>query len=109
MRNVSPISVYVKSAQMDTIPVRIPPAHEVELFYYEDFSQAIAERESLSDLWELREHCTIFISFGLCWGTSTVQVEKVDALPCWLKVSSLRDEVRSNIFFSWTFNTAGEN
>ena len=74
---------------MDAIPVRIPPAHEVELFYYEDFSQAIAERESLSDLWELREHCTIFISFGLCWGTSTVQVEKVDALPCWLKVSSL--------------------
>ena len=94
---------------MDTTPVRIPPAHEVELFYYEEFSQAIAERESLSDLWELREHCTIFISFGLCWGTSTVQIQKVDGLPCWLKVSLLRNENEIIIFFSWIYNTAGEN
>ncbi|CBY32059.1 unnamed protein product [Oikopleura dioica] len=86
LRNISPVSVYVKSCQIDSTPIRIPAAHEVDLFFYDVFSRSIAERNTLADLWQLREHCTLFISFGLCWGSSTVQVENVDGLPCWLKL-----------------------
>jgi hypothetical protein len=99
LRNISPISVYVKSSQIDSTPIRIPAAHEVDLFFYNEFSRSIAERNTLADLWELREQCTLFISFGLCWGSSTVQVENIDALPCWLKVK-ISSEKSSLFIFS---------
>jgi len=98
LRNISPVSVYVKSCQIDSTPIRIPAAHEVDLFFYDEFSRSIAERNTLADLWQLREHCTLFISFGLCWGSSTVQVESVDGLPCWLKVKIISRENTDSSF-----------
>lgn len=71
---------------------KIPSGFEVDIFDEENFANRIQQarfRNNFTDLYQLKEHCTIYISFFKGWGTRYKR-KSLGEVPVWLELKLIR-------------------